>query len=506
MNHQFVAGRHAWIKSFVLCFALGAAYFASAQQATSERIENEITQASIEAHLQFLASDLLKGRDTPSEGLDIAASYIAAHFHRHGVKPFLPEGYMQEVHLKNSSPADEGRLEMDGETYFAPDQFLQLAGGNLDLSAKAVFVDYGTEADFDIAKTKGKIVIARGGKEGGTSARDAFVESRAKRMRAEKAGALAIVELYSSPQMSWTMLQFYLNQPRMELDMGSDDSDEGSSFPAFWLEDIGNKQLGKLRKYKGEVSIKMSGAIEEKVKSQNVVAWVEGTHPELKKEYVVYSGHYDHVGIGVPDETGDSIYNGTRDNAIGTMTVLEAAAFIAKEPLDRSAMFVLFTGEEKGLLGSEWFVAHHPLPLSDIVFCFNSDNAGYNNTEIATVVGLTRTTAGPLISAACADYGLEAIEDPEPKQNLFDRSDQVNFARVGIPALMYSLGLTAFDEEIRKYYHRPADNPDSVDYEYLHRFTKAYVKAAVDIGNMPERPFWVAGDKYYDAGEALYAP
>ncbi len=506
MIEKFLLGKHAVHKAIVLYFLFGAAQFSLAQQAIPERIESEITRPSIEAHLQFLASDLLKGRDTPSEGLDIAASYIAAHFHRHGVKPFLPEGYMQEVRLKTSSPADEGRLEIDGETYFAPDQFLQLAGGNMSLSAKAVYLDYGSEADFEKAKVKGKIVLARSGKEGGTSARDAFVESRTKRLRAEEAGALAIIELYSSPQMSWTMLQFYLNQPRMELDMGSDETEEGTGFPVFWLEDVGSQKLEKFRKYKGEVSVKMAGALEQKVKSQNVVAWVEGSHPELKKEFVVYSGHYDHVGIGVPDETGDSIYNGTRDNAIGTMTVLEAAAFIAKEPLDRSAMFVLFTGEEKGLLGSEWFVAHPPLPLSDIVFCFNSDNAGYNNTEIATIVGLTRTTAGPLISAACADYGLEAIEDPEPKQNLFDRSDQVNFARVGIPALMYSLGLTAFDEEVRKYYHRPSDNPDSVDYEYLHRFTKAYVKAAVDIGNMPEKPFWLPGDKYFDAGEALYAP
>lgn len=257
-------------------------------------------------------------------------------------------------------------------------------------------------------------------------------------------------------------------------------------------------------KLKGNWSVQTTGADQQSLTSQNVLGWVEGTDPTLKDEFVIYSAHYDHVGVGVPDESGDSIYNGTRDNGIGTMTVLEAAAFIAAKPMKRSAMFVLFTGEEKGLLGSEWFVDHAPLPMEQVVFCFNSDNAGYNDTSIATVVGLSRTTAGTSISQACADYGIEAIDDPEPKQNFFDRSDQVNFARAGVPALMFSLGMRSMDEEMRKYYHRPADNPDSVDYEYLHRFTKAYVKAAVMIGNAVERPFWVAGDKYYEAGEQLY--
>ncbi len=475
-------------------------YCADAQQSLSQKIESEILKSSVEAHVHFLASDELKGRDTPSEGLDVAAAYIATQFMRNGVKPFLPEGYLQEVRLVNTVPADGGSMTFGAETLHSPEQFMQLRGDNVDLSGKFVFARYGSEEDFKKLKVSGKIVVTRTGKEGSSSVRDAFVESRNKARLAKEMGAKALIELYNSPQLSWSMLQYYVNTPRMAVEEATQDD----PFPVFWIEDIGSERLGKVDKLKGEIKVSTAGAMKETVLSQNVVGWVEGSDPQLKKEFVVYSAHYDHVGIGVPDEQGDSIYNGTRDNAIGTMTVLEAAEFIARHPLKRSALFVLFTAEEKGLLGSEWFVNHPPLPLSDIVFCFNSDNAGYNDTTVATVVGLTRTSAEEIIVEACAAYRITAIEDPEPRQNLFDRSDQVNFAREGIPALMFSLGLTAMDEEIRKYYHRPADNPDSVDYDYLHRFTKAYVKAAVNIGNMPERPFWRSGDKYFSAGETLY--
>lgn len=488
--------------SLILPFICFLSFTLKSQDRDVELTEAGVTKSSMEAHIGFLASDLLRGRDTPSDGLRIAADYIASHFKRHGVQPILPEGYKQPVKLVNVIPADEGTMQLGDRDYNSPEQFLQVAGANVAIEAKTVFLNYGTEEDFDGAKLKGKIAVTRGGIEGSSTVREMFIEGRRKSERAEKGGAVALIELYNSPQTSWTVLQFYLNTPRMALDKGED----AAGFPTFWMEDVGNENLKYLKNFKEKAEVSTRGAVRENLVSENVVGFVEGTDPNLKNEYVVYSAHYDHVGIGAPDAEGDSIYNGTRDNAIGTATVLEAAANIAQHPLKRSALFVLFTGEEKGLLGSEWFVNNAPVELENIVFDFNSDNAGYNSTEIATVVGLNRTTAGPIISKACARFGLEAIEDPMPRQNLFDRSDQVNFAKAGIPALMYSLGATSFDEELMKYYHRPADGPDSVDYEYLFKFTKAYVLAGRRIGDMMERPYWTEGDKYYSAGEELYRP
>ena len=204
------------------------------------------------------------------------------------------------------------------------------------------------------------------------------------------------------------------------------------------------------------------------------------------------------------DANGDSIYNGSRDNAVGTVTVLTAAQNLAKKPTKRSGLFVLFTGEEKGLLGSKSFVDNSPVDLSDIVYCFNSDNGGYNDTSKATIIGLTRTTAEEMIVEACQAFGLEAIEDPAPEQGLFDRSDNVRFAAKGIPAPTFSMGFTAFDDEITKYYHQAGDNPNTLDYAYLEKFFKSYVYACRMIGNAKKTPFWNKGDKYYDSGVELY--
>jgi len=231
---------------------------------------------------------------------------------------------------------------------------------------------------------------------------------------------------------------------------------------------------------------------------------VEGTDPKLKDQFIIYSAHYDHVGIGKPNAENDSIYNGARDNAVGTVTVLSAAENIAKYPTKRSALFILFTGEEKGLLGSKYYVENPVLPLEKMVYCFNSDNGGYNDTSKATIIGLNRTSVGKHIVDAATEFNLTAIDDPAPEQGLFDRSDNVHFAAKGIPAPTYSMGFTAFDAEITKYYHQTADNPESLDYEYLEKFFKSYVLACRLIANDATTPFWTEGDKYYSAGEKLY--
>ncbi len=158
-----------------------------------------------------------------------------------------------------------------------------------------------------------------------------------------------------------------------------------------------------------------------------------------------------------------------------------------------------------GLIGSSYYANNPLLPMDQMVYCFNSDNGGYNDTSVATIIGLERTTAGTHIKTACETFSLTAIDDPAPEQGLFDRSDNVSFARKGVPAPTFSLGFRAFDAEIMKYYHQASDNPDNVDYDYLEKFFKAYVMSCRLIANDPETPFWVEGDKYYSIGEKLYS-
>lgn len=265
-----------------------------------------------------------------------------------------------------------------------------------------------------------------------------------------------------------------------------------------------NKEMAFWKdKKKQKAKLSINGAEIKKFTTYNVVGQIEGTDNQMKDEYIVYSAHYDHVGIGKAVQ-GDSIYNGARDNAVGTVTVLSAAENIGKFPTKRSALFILFTGEEKGLLGSKWFVEHSPIDLKKMVYCFNSDNAGYNDTSVATIFGLGRTTAESFIKEACKTYGLEAIDDPAPEQNLFDRSDNVSFAAKGVPAPTFSMGFKAFDDRIYQYYHQPNDQPDNLDYEYLFKFFSSYVYACRLIANTNEKLFWREGDKYYEIGKKLY--
>lgn len=238
--------------------------------------------------------------------------------------------------------------------------------------------------------------------------------------------------------------------------------------------------------------------------SQNVIGIVEGSDPDLKDEYILLSAHFDHVGIGPATAEGDSIYNGARDNAIGTAAVMAAGKYFADHPPKRSVILALWTAEEMGLIGSRMFVEDPPVPLEQIIFNLNLDNAGYNDTTKVTVVGLERTQAEPLLKSASQAFGLEAIASPVPELNLFNRSDNVHFARKGIPAPTFSMGFTSFDQELQYYYHQATDEASTMNFDYATKYVRAYVLAAQNIANTDEAPFWNEGDEYESAGNSLY--
>jgi aminopeptidase YwaD len=485
------------MKSFLLALALFIINVSFAQ--TDKELTDKTQNKNLSfAHLSFLASDELKGRDTPSEGQEIAAKYIATQFAQYGVQPFEKHpDYRQRVSFMKIVAPTSGAIAVGGQTFSYESDFLKMSGENLNWSGGVVRLKFATAEEIASSDVTGKIIVASCGDGQEQSPQAWFSMSSAKREAAQAAGAIGLIELYNSPQIPWQLLVRYLSGDRVALDKGE------KSLASFWLLDEGRKATTAFDGAK-TMEIKVDGIASASFTAPNVVGFVEGTDPKLKNEYVVYCAHFDHVGIGKPDAKGDSIYNGTRDNAIGTVAVLEAARNIAKYPTKRSALFVLFTGEEKGLLGSEWFVDNAPVALKDIVFCNNIDNGGYNDTSKITVIGLERTTAQENMVAAGKAYGLEVISDPAPEQGLFDRSDNVRFAAKGIPAPDFSMGFNSFDEEIMKYYHQAGDHVESVDMEYVYKYWSAYILAGRLISNAKEKPFWVMGDKYYDAGVKLY--
>ncbi len=468
-------------------------------QSDEDITRKTVTKAKLQSHIKFLASDELKGRKVGSQEIDIASRYIATQLERYGVQAFdeYPD-YLQPIGFQTVSPPSSGNISVGAEDLKISEDFLLMMGDDFNYQGEFVFIGYGNEQDFADKDVSGKWVVSNCGDGQSSSVRDWLGNTEQKRQRAEATGALGLIELYNSPQISWALLMGYLGGDQTTLKRPLSD---GDVTPNIWLNNSNNSILSILNNVEG-LTIEVGAREVRYFDSYNVVGYVPGT--EKPDEYVMYSAHYDHVGVGRPDSTGDEIYNGARDNAVGTVTVLSAAQSIGQYPTKRSGLFVLFTAEEVGLLGSKHFADNAPIPLDRIKFCFNSDNGGYNDITKTTIIGLNRTTASDEIIKASKAFGLEAMDDPAPEQGLFDRSDNVSFARKGIPAPTFGLGFTAFDEEITKYYHQPGDEWETLDYQYLEKFFRAYVLSSRLIANREELPFWVEGDKYFEAGTELY--
>lgn len=465
-----------------------------------DKVQETVRKSKIEEHIYFLASDSLKGRETGTPENKMAASYLANTLRSYGVQPNPKTGdYYQKVALYKKSPPSDVRLSIDGKII---KEYALIEAAAIDFSKGAVYLGYGLEQDYKGMSADGKVVLVKGGSAETKDTRAAFGLLDQKRELAKVHGAVAVIELMDTEDQIWSFIEHNFNASSLGV---AKKEDKKVTMPYLWVLDKDNLMVNGLKKDTPiSIAISMSGPKEEVVNSQNVIGVVAGTDPVLKEEYIIYSAHYDHVGIGAPDATGDTIYNGARDNAVGTTTVLSMAENLSKYPTKRSALFILFTGEEKGLLGSSFYVENPVLPLEQMVYCFNSDNAGYNDTSLVTIIGLPRTTAGQHIKDAASAFGLTAVDDPAPEQGLFDRSDNVNFAKKGIPAPTFSLGFTAFNGDVTKYYHRPGDEAETLDYDYLVTFFSAYVLAGRSIGNDPVTPRWTAGDTYEAAGKALY--
>jgi Zn-dependent M28 family amino/carboxypeptidase len=487
-------------------------------QAQNQLPELNLTKAEVEAHMRFLASDELEGRRTGSRGNNIAARYIAAQLESYGIKP-VPgaKAYYQPVPFESVVPPTVGTLTLDKTVLENKKDFLWLSGEVKNVATTAVFANYGwvdaatKRDDFKNLDVKGKVVLVLpGASEADAGNPSAIFEASAKKRQwAAEKGAVALVELYRL-QFPWNFFTNYFGKESLMLATESANGVE-YNIAYGWLKEPAPNPLadliaGKAKSVKVELSA--TGGSRTKVASQNVIGMIEGTDPQLKNEYILLSAHYDHVGVG--KQAGgmytpqDSIFNGARDNAFGTVAVLAAAKAFAQQPPKRSVIILLVTGEEIGLLGSQYYAEHPLIPLNQVVFNLNCDAAGYNNTNIVSIFGFGRTGTDEDIRNGLKPFNLEVFADPAPEQNLFDRSDNVSFAVKGIPALTFSPGFTAFDQAIMQYYHQAGDNPDTIDFNYLHKYSQAYIHTARLIGDRAQRPVWKTGDKYEKAGQELY--
>ena len=238
--------------------------------------------------------------------------------------------------------------------------------------------------------------------------------------------------------------------------------------------------------------------------SPNVIGVVRGTDPDLSEEYVVYTAHLDHVGDSGDDD--DKIHNGMYDNAMGIALMLETARAIVAAPPKRSVMFIALTAEEKGLLGSDFFVNNPTVAIDSIVANINLDMPLFLFPVAELVAfGSQHSTLHAAVQASAAEEGFIFAPDPLPEENLFVRSDQFSFVQAGIPSVYLVSGFVSTDDSVDgealyrdhldNHYHEPSDDlTRPVDWNSALRFARAHTRLGFIVASDPTRPQWNEGD------------
>lgn len=499
---------------FAFCGAvlLGSGMLFAQEELPEFKLEKEVS----EKHLRYLASDELMGRRTGAPGIDMAGAYIREQYKSYGIEPAPgTDDYYQYIDFANVAGPAEAKFVIGEEVFKQGDNLMILSGNAATLDAPLIFAGHGLideekgYNDYKDLEVKGKVVVVLPGTAESTDPMVIFETMRTKMAIASEQGAVGLIELYRI-SFPWGFFTNYFGKPSLRL-ARADESGSFGNLTYGWLKEADLTVMNELRKGNVALTIKgsHSGSVSKKLRSQNVAGFIPGTDPSLKDEVIVLSAHYDHVGTGKDGGSyfteEDSIFNGARDNAMGTVALLSAAKSLSQEPPKRSVLVLALTAEEVGLLGSQYYVNNPLIPLNKTVFNLNADGAGYNDKTMVGVIGYGRSGTDEEVTKGAATFGLTVSANPAPAQNLFDRSDNVSFAKNGIPALNMSPGFVEFDAEINKNYHQVTDEADTIDFDYLLKYCKAYAHTARLIANKSERPMWKEGDKYEEAGKSLYS-
>ena len=505
-----------------------------------------ISSSDLRRHVVFLADDSLQGRDTGSRGARIAALYISSQFDKFGLRPVGENGsYYQPVYLseKKISADSEFKIEIDGEMVPLKykDDFLVVTPPNqsgVEVTHNLIVTACGIQAseyeydDFKNLDVKGRATIYVIGEPPSEdekyfkgSKASQFLNDSTKRRTAKENGAAVAIgvvlpELFE--QISWGGIQnFYA---RSKISLKNDVSTAGEDFVAIILHPDAGELLfagaersfsdikktaseGTIQSFEMNKKIQMKLIVEHKqIEDSNVAGFLEGSDPVLKSEVIVFTAHYDHVGIGTPVK-GDSIYNGAADNASGTsglMELAEAFSLLPQRP-KRSMLFLAVTAEEKGLLGSEFYVQNPIFPLVKTLANFNLDMIGIGDTTGVVVYGIERSSLGDMITRAVKEVGLKIIPEELPEQRIFYRSDQFSFVKRGIPSIMPGFGIRReWFANFNKFYHQPSDdaNLSYFNFGYMKKNVQAIFLAGLWIADAEKPPSWTPGDEFENAREA----
>ena len=487
-----------------LFLALCAAALLQASLTSNEQLlTSAITAGELKAHVSFLASDALEGRDTPSKGLDVAAEYIASEFRRAGLEAAGDDGYFQTAPYAAVTENLAGfrfAIEKDGKTIEAPAAMVRAtAESEADLKDVPVFkVSMADEnATAEPEKWAGKAVLTDRSDFGDIPASkrpEAYQRLARIRARVLESNAALLIDATGS-----------LGPPGPRLiDLSGR---KQTPPPSVAVRDQAFRDFVK-NLPSGDTGAKVSAHIAaseiQRVKLKNVAGLLRGSDPSLKDTYLIVSGHYDHLG-----SQGDRIYNGANDDASGTSAMLalaEAVAGLPQRP-KRSILFIAYFGEEKGLVGSRYYGAHPLFPLSKTMVNLNLEQLGRTddsegpNVKRVFVTGFDYSNLNDWLKPAGKDTGVTFYEHGRNSDAYFGRSDNQSLADSGVPA--HTLG-TAF---MYPDYHQTGDHWEKIDYDNMATVTRAIGVALIRLANSSKPVEWNEDNpkaaNYVRAGKAL---
>ena len=534
-----------------LALGLAGAAVAGATPPAPSGPQDRIEAAGMLRDISAISADSMEGRFPGTAGDRKARAYLVRRLTEIGFQPGAAGGGWEQpinfigLTVKNfdrwrfAGPAGEAEFRwgddfIGGSGVQAPRVSVQ--------DAEVVFVGYGIQApeyqwdDFKGADLKGKILLMMNNDPDWDPA--LFAGTRRlyygrwdyKYESAARQGAAGAIILHtdSSAAYGWNVVQRSWAGTQFDLPAG----DEPRIGFKSWLTEpavrrlcaLGGKNLDSLvasarrREFAPiPLGVKTSFGFDVEVKetpTANVIGILPGSDPGLREEAVVFSAHHDHLGIGAPDSTGDRIHNGALDNASGCAQVLAMAeAFAATRPGPRRTVVALFTaGEEQGLLGSKYYVAHPPSPPGRIVANLNFDGGNVlGRTSDVAVIGKGRTNLEERLVVGAREQGRTVVDEPEPDKGYYYRADQLSFARGGVPALYFKSGQTYIGrpagwgrqkaaEFVRLHYHQPSDEvrPDW-DLSGMVEDARLAYRVGLDVANRDQRPAWYPGDEFESA-------
>lgn len=523
---------------------LAAAHLPGTAIAAMQKIDPE----RIRAHVKFLADDLLEGRGTGQRGGDTAAAYIASQFEQYGLKPAGDNGtYLQKVPMVGVTtlpqttfsivPASGSAIDLKPLSDYVA--FNESQQAESDVDADIVYVGYGIEApeynwdDYKGVDVKGKVLLMLVNEPPSTDIK--FFKGRAltfygrwvyKYAEAARKGAVGAILIHQTEMASypWEVVRNSNSGEKSFLKLEGQPKLSVASWVqleiARQIAATSGKDIEKLMAdansrdfHPVALRAKLKAHMVSQIRpfqSNNVLAMLPGADAKLKSEAVMFSAHYDHLGIR-PEMSGDNIYNGADDNATGCGILLEMARAytLSIQKPRRSVLFAAVTAEEQGLLGSEYLGKHPPIPAGKISLDLNYDDVPpLGSPEEVEVSGSERTTFYPTVEAMAKEFRLVIRPDSRPEAGHYYRSDHFSLARVGIPAFSVNegtkykghdaaWGLEQAKEYTEKHYHQPSD-----EYHPEMDFTGDAVMARFGFAlgwqaaNMPKLVGWEKGDEF----------